>query len=314
MFRFISHRFESLYDRLNSATRREQLEQLVVYLSAWGFLLHLLLIFLARTVPALGTGLLSGLDRNYLHAVYTPFSFILFYEVLLLVLAIPQSHTSSIGKQYEIISLIVVRRVFKDIGEFRSMEGWLTQVETARVVLLDMLGAVAMFLLVTVFYHVRNKVVRSPANQDLAGFIALKKIVAVLLSALLVLLAAYNFFTWLVEVLHLVPATSLPAKDLDVFFFPAFFEVMIFTDVLLLIVSISYYERYQYVFRNAGFVISTVLLRFSLSTEKPYDITLAIVAMGYGLSVLAVFAYFTRVASSRRRMNAETSESQPANG
>ncbi len=113
------------------------------------------------------------------------------------------------------------------------------------------------------------------------------------------LLAAYNFFTWLVEVLHLVPATSLPAKDLDVFFFPAFFEVMIFTDVLLLIVSISYYERYQYVFRNAGFVISTVLLRFSLSTEKPCDITLAIVAMGYGLSVLAVFAYFTRVASSR---------------
>ncbi len=93
VFRFISHRFESLYDRLNGATRREQLEQLVVYLSAWGFLLHLFLIFLARTVPALGTGLLSGLDRNYLHAVYTPFSFILFYEVLLLVLAIPQSHT-----------------------------------------------------------------------------------------------------------------------------------------------------------------------------------------------------------------------------
>ena len=240
VFRFISHRFESLYDRLNSATRREQLEQLVVYLSAWGFLLHLLLIFLARTVPALGTGLLSGLDRNYLHAVYTPFSFILFYEVLLLVLAIPQSHTSSIGKQYEIISLIVVRRVFKDIGEFQSMEGWLTQVETARVVLLDMLGAVAMFSCsVTVFYHVRNKVVSAPANQDLAGFIALKKIVAVLLSALLVLLAAYNFFTWLVEVLHLVPATSLPAKDLDVFFFPGVFEVMIFTDVLLLIVSIS---------------------------------------------------------------------------
>ena len=61
-------------------------------------------------------------------------------------------------------------------------------------------------------------------------------------------------------------------------------------------------------------MISTVLLQILAATEKPYDITLAIVAMGYGLSVLAVFAYFTRVASSRRRMNAELSESQPANG
>lgn len=67
------------------------------------------------------------LDRNFLHAIYTPFSFILFYEVLLLVLALPKSHTSSIGKQYEIVSLIVIRGVFKDIGEFRDPAAWLTQ-------------------------------------------------------------------------------------------------------------------------------------------------------------------------------------------
>jgi hypothetical protein len=42
-------------------------------------------------------------------------------------------------------------------------------------------------------------------------------------------------------------------------------------------------------------VISTVLLRFSLSTPKPYDLAVGLVAMAYGICMLAVFSYFTRV-------------------
>jgi hypothetical protein len=74
---------------------------------------------------------------------------------------------------------------------------------------------------------------------------------------------------------------------------------MIFTDVFLLIVSLAYYDRYEYVFRNAGFVISTVLLRVSLSTPKPYDVGLALIAMLYGLAVLGVFTCFAAI--ERRR-------------
>ncbi len=292
--------FAGIYDRLNSYKYRQYLEQIAVYLSAWGFLLHLLLIFLARTIPTWGTGVLAGLDLNYLHAVYTPFTFILLYEVLLLVLALPQSHTSSIGKQYEIISLITVRGVFKDIGEFRSLENWWSQVDAARAVMLDMVGAVVMFLLVTLFYYVRKHVAKSATTRDLEGFIALKKLVAVLLSGLLVTLAGYNLFVWIAGSVPWANQPPMTAHDLDVFFFPAFFEFMIFTDVLLLIVSIAYYDRYQYVFRNAGFVISTVLLRFSLSTEKPYDVVLAVIAMLYGLSVLGVFCFFTRIFAADR--------------
>ena len=88
------------------------------------------------------------------------------------------------------------------------------------------------------------------------------------------------------------------SKNLDYFFFPMFFEFMIFTDVFLLIVSIPFYDRYEYVIRNSGFVISTVLLRFSLSTPKPYDLAIALVAIVYGLCVLGVFSYFTRVIGS----------------
>lgn len=287
-----------LFDRCNSDKQQGRLEVWTVRFAVVGFVVHLALIALARSVPFLNSGLLADLDRNYLHAVYTPFSFILFYEVLLLVFALPQSHTSAIRMQYEILSLIVIRGVFKDIGEFREPAKWLLQTDAAAMLMLDMVAALFMFLLVTLFRRVSLTVVHAPAHHQLPQFIAIKKSVAVLLCVVLLILATVNVFHW---ASGLITPQDSPdgAKDLDYFFFPAFFEFMIFTDILLLIVSIPFYERYEYVIRNAGFVISTVLLRFSLSTPKPYDLAVGLVAILYGLCVLIVFSYCTRVNAER---------------
>jgi hypothetical protein len=284
----------AIYDRFDNEEFRHQLERCFVGLSAIGLLVHLSLIALARFVPALKAGLLSGLDLNFLHAVYTPFSFILFYEVLLLVLALPKSHTSSVGKQYEIVSLIVIRRVFKDIGEFRDPADWLSQWEASKTVLLDMVAAALMFLLVTIFYRVRMTINPKPPTKNLGQFIRIKKSVAVLLCVLLLLSASYNLAQWGWQVFS-EGVRSEGLKDLDLFFFPTFFEFMIFTDVFLLIISLPFSKSYEYLIRNSGFVISTVLLRFSLSTPKPYDLAVGLVAMAYGICMLAVFSYFTRV-------------------
>jgi hypothetical protein len=263
--------------------------------AACGFLVHLGAIGVARLLPDLPQTLFKGLDESPLHAVYTPFSVILFYEVVLLVFALAASHTGEIAKQYQIVSLIVVRRVFKDIGSFSEMENWLAEPEAVRAVLIDMAGAVLMFLIVTVFTWLRHVTPKTPIRRDLEGFIQLKKAVAVLLLCVLIVLATLNLASWLGIVVGLPAALATPPADVDLFFFPRFFEFMIFTDVFLLIVSLAYYDRYEYVFRNAGFVISTVLLRVSLSTPKPYDLLLALTAMLYGLAVLGVFACLSAI-------------------
>lgn len=153
-----------------------------------------------------------------------------------------------------------------------------------------------MFLLVTAFTYLRRISPKVPIDRDLSGFIELKKAVAVLLLGVLVGLAILNVGSWLGVTPNWLNLPTSAGGDFDIFFFPAFFEFMIFTDVFLLIVSLSYYDRYEYVFRNAGFVISTVLLRVSLSTPKPYDIGLALFAMAYGVIVLTVFAGFRKIA------------------
>jgi hypothetical protein len=166
-------------------------------------------------------------------------------------------------------------------------------------VLLDMAGAVLMFLIVTGFNLLRHLTPKLPTHRGLEGFIQLKKAVAVLLLFVLVTLALVNLASWARLVDQLPVVLAPPPIDVDLFFFPRFFEFMIFTDVFLLIVSLAYYDRYEHVFRNAGFVISTVLLRVSLSTPKPYDLLLGLIAMLYGLMVLSVFAGYSWIERSR---------------
>ncbi len=299
MFIAIRRRLAGIFDAIDSPLVRRRLERVVVAAAAVGFLVHLLAIAVARLLPDLPQTVFKGLDESPLHAVYTPFSVILFYEVLLLVFALAASHTGEIAKQYQIISLIVVRRVFKDIGSFSELENWLAEPEAVRGVLIDMGGAVLMFAIVTAFTFLRHVQPKSPIRRDLQGFIELKKGVAVLLMVVLVTLAAINFASWLGLVNGLPLLIAPPPDDVCLFFFPRFFEFMIFTDVFLMIVSLAYYDRYEYVFRNAGFVISTVLLRISLSTPKPYDLLLGLIAMLYGLMVLSVFAGYSWIERSR---------------
>ena len=304
MLGFILRRLAGVFDALDSPPVRAWLERVVVAGAAVGFLVHLAVIAAARFFPELPQTVFKGLDESPLHAVYTPFSVILFYEVVLLVFALAASHSGEISKQYQIISLIVVRRVFKDIGNFSDVENWLAEPEAVRAVLLDMGGAVLMFMIVTAFTLLRKVTPKTPIHRDLAGFIRLKKAVGMLLLVVLVALAATNLASWLGLIDAFPMLLAAPTADVDFYFFPRFFEFMIFTDVFLLIVSLAYFDRYEYVFRNAGFVISTVLLRVSLSTPKPYDLLLALTAMLYGLVVLGVFACFSSIEGRRLGVDA----------
>jgi len=47
----------------------------------------------------------------------------------------------------------------------------------------------------------------------------------------------------------------------------------------------------------------TGLLRFSFSTPKPYDLAVSLIAIGYGVAVLGLFSYYTRVIRAAHREN-----------
>lgn len=290
------------FDRLYAEERRAWLDRLIVDVSIGGFLVHLALIFLSRSV-AHPPALLAALGRNYLSAIYTPFSFILFFEVLMLIAALPQSTTQSIAKQYEIVSLIFIRRFFKDIAELDDI-GKLTEFSPdVRTVFLDVGAGLLMFLLVTVFLHAASKRSRPDTlpqeSPELSKFISRKKAIALALTVLLLSLAGYSLFEFASEAWNVAYHGAKAQLDPNTFFYTEVFTVMIFTDVLIVILSLAVSDRYELVFRNAAFVISTILIRFSLTAGRPSGALLALSGMAFGILTILVYNYHVRISQAR---------------
>jgi len=278
----------------------EYLERVVIQLSVLGLIAHLGL------VAASQAGLLSGslsthIGQSFLAALYTPFSFILFFEVFLLVLALPASTTVSLGKQYEIVSLIILRSVFKDVAKFDGLSSLGSEQAAFFDVLVDMGGGVTMFLLVALFYHVSQRRPKgtilkrraADVSERLQRFIDHKKLLALGLTGVLIVLALWSFIGWCIETWGVVMHGRAAFLDVDQVFYVDFFTTMIFVDVLVLLLSMRQNTAYRLVFRNAGFVVSTILLRFSLTLKKPYDVELALLAVTFGVAIAAIFRYWT---------------------
>jgi hypothetical protein len=288
---------DSAYDLLFAEANTTALKHLAIWFSIAGFAIHLILIFLARTLahPPL---LIAEAGQNYLTAISTPFNFILFYEVLTLIAALPASTTRSIASQFEIVSLIYIRDVFKDIGKAGDLAlQHRVSMETLPL-FVDMWAGFLMFFLVTVFQHVAQTrsgaSVTSMPTRGTLRFIAQKRLVAASLATLLMGMAAYNLGV-LAFAAGKILMTGQGTLDTSTTYYNDVFTVMIFTDVLILILSLVVSGQYSMVFRNAAFVVSIILIRFSLTEGYPYGAPLAIVAMVFGILILLVFNYQVRV-------------------
>ena len=106
--------FELLYAKLLDEKTKKLSEKIIINIAIVSFILHLAVIAL-NDLNLLGNGISGDMFTNPISAIYTPFSFILVYEVYLLIYYLPKSMTIYIGKQYEIIILIVIRRLYKDL-------------------------------------------------------------------------------------------------------------------------------------------------------------------------------------------------------
>ena len=109
-----------LAGQMLSPERRHRVERFTLTVAIASFLVHLAIILL-NTSGLLKTDASSQLLSNPISALYTPFSFILVYEVYLLIFYLPQSLSTYINKQYEIILLIIMRRLFKDLANLNKL-------------------------------------------------------------------------------------------------------------------------------------------------------------------------------------------------
>ena len=289
--------FELIYQRLLSDKTKHWGEQVILVIAIASFLIHLAIIYLVDfgIIPIAVT---SDLLKNPIAAIYTPFSFILVYEVYLLIHYLPKSITTYISKQYEIITLIIIRRLFKDLSSLTLTSDWFT-IKYDLQFTYDLIASVLLFFLIYLFYKQskkRYRIIDNSANdrEGIARFIKIKKYLATALVPVLIIVAVYSFVNWSMSSIYPQTNTRVSFSNINNIFFEQFFTVLIIADVVLLLFSFFHTDEFHKVIRNSGFIISTILIRLSFSVSGLLNTLLIVSATVFGLLILIIHNKFEK--------------------
>ena len=259
-------------------------EKLILFLATSGFIIHLLLILLNNKGYVDLSFFNDSLFVNPISAIYTPFSFIFIYEAFLLIYYLPRSFTTSIAKQFEIMSLILIRKIFKDIPEVNLSDNWILNENNLQLIY-DLTGVLIVFYLIYLFKKLKDNLPQLPVHTNLERFLGYKKLISLLLIPTLILLCIFSFLDWYGAVF--IGGENSP--NIDYLFFVEFFGILILVDVFILLISFQYTERYSQLVRNTGFIISTILLRLSFNAVGLTSIILLISGIVFGLIILYIY-------------------------
>ena len=277
-----------LFDRILGHRANEALRTGCVRTAILGFLLHLLLCLLYQLSLIDFSSETSQLFDSYLDALYTPFSIFLAYEVYELIRSIPDSFTNSIGKQFEIITLLVVRDILKRLSDIdASVRSTID--ESITTLAAECLAFLILFLTALFFTsHKRETSITTNDSDGLEKFISQKKQLAILLLVLYILTAIYSLSSWTYNVFEGDGSTNRTIFFLD------FFTVLIMADILILLVSYQHITDFSHLARNTGFILSTVILRVAIASPGISGAILFILAGCLGSAVLHSGVLFTQ--------------------
>lgn len=275
---------EVLFELCMGDEAEERIRKAAIVFAVVGFFVHIGFWALDSTGRISITGEAAELVSSPLSSLYTPFSILLVYEVYQLIRTIPESFSSSVGKQYEIATLLVVRDILKRLSEVESSEGWEISSDLG-FLLVECAAFLALFYTSLTYFRISDKSTKSAdMSGDIAVFVEAKRLVANFMLVVFLLTAAYSFFTWITSVQDGGGSVS------RVIFFLDFFTFLILADILILLVSYWFYTDFGNLARNTGFVLSTVIIRVAISSEGVSAMVLFTLSGLLGIAILRMFA------------------------
>ena len=278
---------DKLHSIFLSENTKRRIEKLILYIALISFFVHLILIYLTefnilKIFPE------SVLFKNPVSAIYTPFSFILIYEVYLLIYYLPKSFTTYITKQYEIITLIIIRKLFKDLSSLELTTNWF-EIKGDLQFTYDIIASLVLFYLIFQFQKQgkRFSIKKDIIDSKIQRFIKRKKIIATILVPLFFFMALVTLLNWSLEI-SLSENKLHSLGEINNLFFDEFFTVLILVDVVLLLVSFFYTDEFHKIIRNSGFIVSTILIRLSFGVSGLISTVLIVVAVLFGLLIILI--------------------------
>jgi len=271
----IPEKITYVFDPLHHRWEHEKMHRKISIALVLLFLLSLVCIELNRRQLLPGS-LESFIPRNHFFAVQAAFTVVLILEVISLVFTIPCSFSKSVGKQFEILSLILMRNAFKGLADFPEPIIFVGNEQAVLHILSDGFGALLVFAALGWYYIVQARGSEEKMHPlDLYSFVAAKKGIALVLLAVFAVMGLRSAFATVMKIPH---------TD----FLHNFYTILILTDILLVLISQCFQPSFYAVFRNSGYALSTLIMRLALAAPPFFNVLLGLAAAIFAISLTYV--------------------------
>jgi hypothetical protein len=112
-----------------------------------------------------------------------------------------------------------------------------------------------LFTMLGFYYRQQSGLKSAISATERSQFIAKKKLVCLFLLIIFVSMGSYGLYECLDR-----------SSTFD--FFEIFYNVLIFTDILMIFISLRYLPTFEAIFRNSGFALTTLLIRIALTSSS----------------------------------------------
>jgi hypothetical protein len=275
--------FDRLEARWEGASTQRWLATLLVLVFIGG-----LLVIEARRQGWLPDPLAQHLPTSHFMALHVAFTLLLLFEVIGLVLGVARSVSHAVGQQLEIVSLILIRQSFKELAHLHEPIIWEELSGVLPYIISDSVGALLIFTTLGLYYRLQRHQPFTERDEQ-GGFVKTKKLIVLLLLLAMAVIGLQG--GW-----GLLRTGHMPS------FFEAFYTLLIFADVLLVLVSMRYSSAYHVVFRYFGFAVATVLVRLALTAPRIWDAGLAFGATLFAVALTWAYNNATRAEAYHDRV------------
>ena len=264
-----------IFDPLHHLWEHEKIHRKISIALVVFFLVSLVAIELNRRL-LLPPRLAGRVPKNHCVAVQAAFTVVLILEVISLIFTLPCSFSRSVGKQFESLSLILLRNAFKELSYFPEPITFEGNQQAILHILSDGFGALLIFALLGYYYRIQSRGADDKMRAEvLYGFIAAKKGIALVLLAVFVFMGLQNIFTTL---------SGRAGGD----FFHEFYTLLILTDILVVLISQCFQPSFYAIFRNSGFALATLTIRLALAAPPFFNVLLGVAAALFAILLTLV--------------------------
>ena len=217
----------------------------------------------------------SIIPTDPFQAIRLAFSLVLGIEVIELIIAIADSVSLAVGKQLEIMALLLLRETFTDISLLSATIELSRDYPALLQIAATALGGISLFILKGIFSRWRY----TKTAKDARSYINTKKCVSLLLLLTFFGAGAYDIY-------------GIVILGNSAVFFKIFYTALIFTDILLVLMGQIYMPCFHATFRNSGYAVATLLMRLSLGAPHYLGAALCVFAALYILGLTWAAARF----------------------